>query len=357
MIRTLSAPGKLFLSGEYAVLWGGVARIAAVGPRSGAMVRRREDRTVRLLLTDGALRGQLTPLGVLWEEPLPEAFRFVARTVDEALRIHGQEALGFDLALAPSPPGPGGTKLGLGGSARACVLSAEAVRFVLEQRYDALKLALVAHAGAQGGKGSGGDVAAAFAGGVVRYRRYPLEPLQEASAKGKLGAALATSPPVDLWRLPGPKLHLSYAFTNQSASTPSLIRQVERRLDEEGRARFVERSDELGNQLEQGLLRGEFDLVAAACRELQERLSALGALETEPMRQLLALAQTSGSAGKMSGAGGGDGCVIFSPDPQTRQATLEALGARGFHAFPVHLEEGLRGEAGADPLLATWLRA
>ena len=60
----------------------------------------------------------------------------------------------------------------MGGSARATVLAAEAARCVLEERFDALKLALVAHAEAQGGKGSGGDVAASFAGGMVRYRRY-----------------------------------------------------------------------------------------------------------------------------------------------------------------------------------------
>ncbi|MDQ3274735.1 MAG: phosphomevalonate kinase, partial [Actinomycetota bacterium] len=38
MQRALSAPGKLFLAGEYAVLWGGTARIAAVGPRTFASV-------------------------------------------------------------------------------------------------------------------------------------------------------------------------------------------------------------------------------------------------------------------------------------------------------------------------------
>ncbi|RYZ40629.1 MAG: phosphomevalonate kinase, partial [Myxococcaceae bacterium] len=43
MERALSAPGKLFVSGEYAVLWGGVSRVAAVAPRTAAYVRRRQD--------------------------------------------------------------------------------------------------------------------------------------------------------------------------------------------------------------------------------------------------------------------------------------------------------------------------
>ena len=43
MERALSAPGKLFVSGEYAVLWGGVARVAAAAARTAAFVRRRAD--------------------------------------------------------------------------------------------------------------------------------------------------------------------------------------------------------------------------------------------------------------------------------------------------------------------------
>src|SRR5687768_5332192 len=177
MQRHLSAPGKLFLAGEYAVLWGGVARIAAVGPRVHAGVRRREDREVRLLVQDGALPGTLTPLGVRWREPPPPPFRFAARAVDATVQAHQRESLGFDLAISPSEEAAPGRKLGLGGSARAVVLACEATRYVLEAKLDPLKLALVAHAQAQGGKGSGGDVAASHAGGLVRYRRYDVTSL------------------------------------------------------------------------------------------------------------------------------------------------------------------------------------
>jgi len=180
MNRALSAPGKLFLSGEYAVLWGGTARIAAVGPRTGALVRRRPDREVHVALADGRLVGAATPLGVGWPGKVPAAFEFVARALDLALRAHARESLGFELALAPGATALG-YKLGVGGSARAAVLAAEAARFILEERFDTLKLALLAHRVAQG-SGSGGDVAAIFAGGVIRYRRYDVRPLLEAAS-------------------------------------------------------------------------------------------------------------------------------------------------------------------------------
>jgi phosphomevalonate kinase len=356
MQRALSAPGKLFLCGEYAVLWGGTARIAAVGPRSAAFVRRRADRQIHLVLADGRLVGDSTPAGARWRSEVPEAFRFAARAVDESLRAHGRETLGFDLALSPSLAGPGGEKLGLGGSARAAVLASEAARYVLELRVDALKLALLAHGKAQGGSGSGADVAAVFAGGIIRYRRYPIDALVAASSTATLAAALAGSPAVDLWRLPATPVALAYAFTQESASTPRMIEEVERRLDGDGRASFVSESDMLGGLLEDALLRGDFAAVREATWELQSLLAGLGSLETENSRRLLALVRTHGCAGKISGAGGGDGCILFAPDPQARDAALEALSARGFRAFPINVEPGLRGEAGPDPRLVDWLR-
>lgn len=355
MERALSAAGKLFLSGEYAVLWGGVARVLAAGPRTAALVRRREDGEVHLCLEEGALGGRATPQGVRWEREVPAGFAFVARTLDEALRLHGRAGAGFDLAVAPSAVGPGGLKLGMGGSACATVLAAEAARAVLEERFDALKLALMAHAAAQGGKGSGGDVAAIFAGGVVRYRRYEVAELVRASSAGGFRAALEVAPPVEVWRLPEPKVALAYAFTGESASTRVLIGQVEARLGEAARRSFVERSNALGEEVEAGLAGGDFRSLAEAVQAQHELLLELGPLDTEAMRRVLGIAAVYGCAGKLSGAGGGDGCILFAPDVKVRAELLEGLKARGFHALSLEPEAGVRAEGVAEERLRGWL--
>ncbi|ATB41402.1 phosphomevalonate kinase [Cystobacter fuscus] len=357
MERALSAPGKLFVSGEYAVLWGGLSRVAAVGPRTAALVRRRADSQVHICLEEGTLAGRTTSRGVKWEREVPPGFSFVARTLDEALRLHGRESVGFDLALAPSAVGPNGLKLGMGGSACATVLAADAVRFVLEERFDALKLALVTHAAAQGGKGSGGDVATSHAGGVVRYRRYEVSGLIEASSAGGYRAAVDASPPVDVWRLPTPRVSLGYAFTGESASTRVLISQVEAKWGEQGRRSFVERSDALGQEIEEGLAGGDFRSFSEAVREQHALLQELGPLETEPMKRVLGLAASYGCAGKQSGAGGGDGCILFAPDAEQRAALLEGIRARGFHTLELTVEPGVRSEAVADSRLRAWLDA
>jgi phosphomevalonate kinase len=356
MQRSLSAAGKLFLSGEYAVLWGGQARVVCVGPRSHALIRRNPDPEVHLLLEEGRCTGRVTPAGIGGlPRPLPEPFRVIAFTLDLSLRTPARENIGFSFAVSSSPRAPNGDKLGLGGSARAAVLSAEAARYVLEQKWDPLKLALLAHSEAQGGKGSGADVAAIFAGGFIRYRRYDVSPLAKAALGGRLGAALLTASPVDVLRLSPPKVALSYVFTGTSASTPSLIREIESRLDADARQRFVDDSDVLGARMEEALLRGDFDQLTSACQELQAKLCALGPLETQGMKRALALAQATESTGKLSGAGGGDGCVLFSPDAETRAVLLESLKERGLFAIPLELEPGMKGEVAAEPTLQRWL--
>src|SRR5262249_33145137 len=227
--RTVSVPGKLFLGGEYAVLWGGTARVAAVGPRLSGHVRRRDDREVHVVLQSGRVRGRATPLGANWVGEIPDEFVFAARALDAVLAAHGRECLGFEVALSPSPQAPDGRKLGFGGSARASLLTAELGRYILEERFDPLKLALLAHASAQSRLGSGADVAAVFAGGVIRYRRYSLNALLSSSASGQLFSGLAQAPPGDLRRLPGPPPDPASPLPSHSASPPAPARAGEAR--------------------------------------------------------------------------------------------------------------------------------
>ena len=351
MNLALSAPGKLYLGGEYAILWGGTARLAGVGPRASALARSRDDREVHLVLAEGRLEGTLTPLGVRWKADPPPPFAFVARAVDLVVRAQGRESLGFSLALSPTPSGPGGHKLGLGSSARATVLAAEAAARLLEVR-SPLALAMLAHAEAQGGRGSGGDVAACSVGGLLRYRRWPVERVTGAPSLA-LGLSAAGAP--DVVRLGTTELPALYAFSGQSASTPGMISRVEAALPGEARRRFVEDSDQLGLELEAGLRANRFAQVAEACAGLQALLGALPGVSTPGTERILALARSTGCAGKVSGAGGGDGCVVFAPDEAARSALIASLAYRGFVAVPLTFERGLHAELDAPPELRRWL--
>jgi phosphomevalonate kinase len=352
--RAHSAPSKLFLSGEYSVLWGGVARVLAVGPRASSLVQTRDDRTVEVLTAERRLKGVSTPLGVRWQDAVTPDVRFVARALDVAYRAAGRESLGLSLALSPSRLGPRGEKLGTGSSARAVVLAVQAAASVLGLTVP-LPLALLAHAEAQGGQGSGADVVASAVGGLVRYRRWPAEDVL--SAERPLSVALKDRGPVDVVRT-GLSLEFpSYASAGKGAETPVKIEEAERALDEKARRGFVEESDALGEALEDALRAGSFGALREACEGLQTLLASLKGVVTAELQRILVLAKATGSTGKVSGAGGGDGCVLLSPDAETQKRLLESLNARGIFAVPLTLEGGVRQEAQQDALLASWLAA
>ena len=136
-----------------------------------------------------------------------------------------------------------------------------------------------------------------------------------------------------------------------------IIQKVESLVAGPARQRFVESSDGLGRELEEGLRASRYAQVDEACQGLEEVLESLPGVGTPDAARILALARAAGSTGKVSGAGGGDGCVLFSPDEDARRALLAALGHRGFVAVPLSIEPGVRAESGVPPELRAWLDA
>jgi len=136
-----------------------------------------------------------------------------------------------------------------------------------------------------------------------------------------------------------------------------MIQAVEAALDGPARRQFVDSSDALGREFEDGLRTSRFSQIEEACRGLQELLEVLPGVGTPSTTRILALARTAGSTGKVSGAGGGDGCVLFSPDEDARRALLAALGHRGFVAVPLSIEPGVRAESSVPDELRAWLSA
>ena len=312
----------------------------AVSPRAWAAFELREDRRIYLHLEAGALQGEATPAGALWSRPVPQPFLFAARAVDHALSAHGQAALGFNVAMSPTPLLQG-HKLGLGSSARAAILATKASLMALNSPKPPLPLALRAHADAQGGKGSGADVAACHTGGLVRYQRPP-----------------APGAPPKVHSLHPTSFALAYVFTGKSASTPSLLAAVEARHDVKARQAFALSSDILGEQLERSWLQGEFKVLAEAVEALQSSLDALLGKTSAEQEQIVSLARAYGCAAKQSGAGGGDGCILFAPDEERRAEVLEGLRRRGFWGTPLQVEAGLMVESDSTPeaeALKLWL--
>ena len=141
-VRT-SAPGKIVLAGEYAVLWKAPAVCMAVDRRAVVTLR---------ASTDGECH-VVTP-GFEGEDRL--------RIVDA---VSGDSRPACTIELDTRAFMDDGNKTGIGSSAALTV----ALLAALEESCDVYDQALAAHRRLQGGSGSGVDVAAAVHGGLLEY--------------------------------------------------------------------------------------------------------------------------------------------------------------------------------------------
>lgn len=269
MTRRFTAPGKVVLLGEYAVLDGAPALVAAV------------DRGVRCVVEPADALG--------WSVPHDD--RFVAA----ALRAARAPAAHY--AFSDARPTATTSKVGFGGSAAATVAATLAARSLANASTDPATLgarAAAVHHAVQG-SGSGVDVAASAWGGVLRFRA---------------GSAIPVDPvdPVVIW-------------SGRSARTgPRVARYLS--WDPAARAAFAARSTELVDAFPAGPI----DAFRGALRLLIEMAAACDLdYRTPELDRIAALAEQHGGAAKPSGAGGGDCAVALLPDPDARRAFLTAV--------------------------------
>ena len=293
------APGKVVVSGAYAVLSGAPAIVSAVDRYVVADATRRAER--------------VTPevRAALAERPAPW---FDA----SALRDQGE-------------------KLGLGSSAAIVVASLAAIEVAgrgelsdAELCAAVLSRALAAHARAQGG-GSGIDVAASAHGGTLIAQRH-------GDVLDVRSMDLPDGIQVQVWA------------TGHAASTPELVGRVAELAarDAAQHARLLDAQAEASERAARALERGDGPTLVdalAAQREALERLGAAAGAEivTSAVRELDSLARRESAVVLPSGAGGGDVALfvgLSAPSLALRARAAElkhrplavALGARGVHA-------------------------
>ncbi len=319
--RGASAPGKLLLSGEYAVLGGAPAVVAAVQARAFARWE------------DGPAEGPEHPEGA------------AARRLAEARFGAVPARLTIDSSALRS----GDVKLGLGSSAAIAAACAGAVaayhgRDPSSPDAAVLGLALEGHC-AVSPEGSGADVAASVLGGVLRFRREPRAPGERGPGEPRVEAVPLAWPA---------GLVVRVVWTGKAARTSDFLRRVAALAEArpaEHRARMdalAARAVDLAGAFERG---AAADIVAGA-GGYGEAMGALGDAAGVPILEerlaaVDAIARRYGGRAKPSGAGGGDVAVAFFADAGSVAAFDDACRAE--RLAPVELElggAGVRAEPG-----------
>lgn len=263
---TVSAPGKMVLLGDYAVLDGGRALVAAV-----------DRRAVGQRVAPGAGAASEVVEAVLARIETP------VLAPDEVL---------IDTSKFMDPERG---KLGVGSSAAVAVVTAA----LGTGRGDdaAFRAALDGHRDANDGQGSGIDVAASFHGGVIATRNQPSE--------------VSACPS----RIRG--LHLAVLYAGQPASTKSLVAECRQS------PKWSEWMAVLKPLAEEGIdawFKQDARRFMQVVAQYGRAMAGLGRdanapVVTDTIQAIMDAAAKGGGAAKPSGAGGGDIVVVFSQDP------------------------------------------
>ena len=290
-----SAPGKVVLWGEYAVLEGAPAAVLAVDRFAGCSL-------------ETSRTWQFSTAG--FEAPVAEFDQLPAAAPADAAAVLPWQVL-QECPGAPSTPVSAamhtdeffhdGEKLGLGSSAALCVAVQAAFATLAGNRPD-YRQALAAHRRLQAGRGSGIDIAASFFGGCLRFQEGNAQPC------------------------PDPLTHRCFVWVGESAQTPRKLDLFNVYLDRGDRTALHalgDRSENLFNDPSTEAL----DAYAGALKAL-DNAAGLGVYSPAHLAAER-LARASGLAYKPCGAGGGDVgvAVADSPDPLPRfAASAEAHG-------------------------------
>jgi mevalonate kinase len=159
-----SAPGKLMLLGEHAVLHGHRCIVCAVNQRMNILVTPRNDSKINI---DSELGQYQADLKNPFVDP---TFRFVLSVIDQHKELLSH---GFDLTIESEFD----STVGLGSSAAVTAAMTAAVFHLADMDLDPVKIfdhSLVTVRTVQG-TGSGADLAASVFGGILLYRFHPNE--------------------------------------------------------------------------------------------------------------------------------------------------------------------------------------
>lgn len=294
-----TAPGKLFLAGEWVVLRGAPALVAAV------------DRMVRIDAEPGGrtLTVESVAEGRTWSGDAAASDR---EPGDVGAVLAVWRRLGPVPARVTVDSGAfliGERKLGLGRSAAtiaAAVLAHRALRAAPVDPAALLADALAANADFQDGQGSGADVAAAVYGGVVTAERR----------HGELTVARHALPE---------GAQLLAGWTGESAATTPLVAAfsamptppVFADLTTAARAAAA------------AVAAGDLDALRDAIDRSGDLLARLGdetglPIVTPALARLVDAARRAGAVAKPSGAGGGDCGIALAPTPTVAAAVRAA---------------------------------
>ncbi|MBI2329940.1 mevalonate kinase [Candidatus Daviesbacteria bacterium] len=332
---TVSAPGKLMLLGEHAVVYGRPCIVTAVNQRMKATVELTDEPIFSLDAPDVQVTGYqkpmdqlgvgdpLTPLAQKDSTSIPKGAKFV----EIALYNFYNNYKGYTKkgGIRVTTKSEFSSQFGFGSSSASTVCVIKALSEITGANLDnktVFDLSYKTVLDIQG-KGSGFDVAAAIYGGTLYFKKGGeiIEPLNVDS------------------------LPLIVGYSGIKADTVTLMNQVleKDQLVVEGIYTDI---GKLVEQAKPALLNKDWATLGKLMDDNQKLLSELG-VSIPKLDQMISAATNAGAYGvKLSGAGGGDCMITLAPEDKI-QAVKDGIAAAGGQVIEVGANvEGVKVENG-----------
>lgn len=301
-----SAPGKLMLFGEHAVVYDHPCLVTAVDQRINLTAEVLEDSNFELEATDVDVTGYKKSIAELGQGEIPKGAKFVEIAVKNLY-----EKFGLDKGIRITTSSEFSSKFGFGSSSASTVCAVKALSELFDLKLDnkaVFDLAFKTVLDIQG-KGSGFDVAAATYGGTLYF-----------VTGGKI------IEPLNIDSLP-----LIVGYTGVKADTVILINQVKEKFADNN-DRLQELYSEMEKIVEKAkplIVSSDWEQAGKLMLENQKLLVELG-VSIDKLDQMIEGATNGGAyGGKLSGAGGGDCMIALGPSeslPEIEKGIEKASG-------------------------------
>lgn len=317
----VSAPGKLLLMGEHAVVYGYPCIVTAVDARIKLTALKTNEQNFILNAPDVGIKNYQKPIASIGQGEILEH----AKCVELAVKNFKNKfaiSHGIDISIAA-----GFSKdYGLGSSSAVIVCTVKALAELNKLKLSKQELFDLAYQTVleKQGVGSGFDIAAAIFGGTLYF-----------ITGGK------TIVPLNISKLP-----LVVGYSGIKADTTSIVKDLAAKREKypQNIDRIFKAMGELVDQGKTALLNSDWVTLGKLFNFNQEYLRDLG-VSTEKLENLISSAKTSGAYGaKLSGAGGGDCMISLCPENKTEQVKKSVIVAKGIVVNLATNAEGVKIE-------------
>ena len=324
---TVSAPGKLMLFGEHAVVYGKPCIVTAVDQRLKLIAEKLDEPFFELEAKDVGIVGYKKPLSEVGKGEIPKGAKFVEMALSNFLkmdsRLRGNDnRRGIKIKTVSQFK----STFGFGSSSASTICTLKAlseIYNILIPKKEFFEIAYKTVLDIQG-VGSGFDLAAAIYGGTLYY-----------VTGGKV------IDPIKVKSLP-----LIVGYTGVKADTATLVKAVNNRRDKYPKL-FKSIFDDIALIVEEAkvaLKKQDFQKLGELMNLNQGYLETLGVGSKELSSLIYAVRNAGAFGAKLSGAGIGDCMIALAPDNK-RKAVEKAIKKAGGQVLRVEVNaEGVQIE-------------